>query len=188
MPGSGWTSFACAEKTPEPWNFAIGTPGLGAWKTSLSPSDVTTLGPKSKAGPSAKEPRTDLLPHELPLASFALSNPLKTLTISNTGWSTCAHMAGCRRTSTHLRALLTNPRLRHLTRRVHVLDRTRPTTKHTPRESPSARSATSRDTPRSSAKPPTTNAFIEARGSRSEERRVGKECCSRCRSRWSPYH
>ena len=23
---------------------------------------------------------------------------------------------------------------------------------------------------------------------RSEERRVGKECCSRCRSRWSPYH
>src|SRR3546814_11853627 len=23
---------------------------------------------------------------------------------------------------------------------------------------------------------------------RSEERRVGKECCSTCRSRWSPYH
>src|SRR3546814_14017376 len=23
---------------------------------------------------------------------------------------------------------------------------------------------------------------------RSEERRVGKECASRCRSRWSPYH
>jgi hypothetical protein len=23
---------------------------------------------------------------------------------------------------------------------------------------------------------------------RSEERRVGKECCVRCRSRWSPYH
>ena len=23
---------------------------------------------------------------------------------------------------------------------------------------------------------------------RSEERRVGKECNSRCRSRWSPYH
>src|SRR3546814_16641494 len=23
---------------------------------------------------------------------------------------------------------------------------------------------------------------------RSEERRVGKECVSRCRSRWSPYH
>ena len=23
---------------------------------------------------------------------------------------------------------------------------------------------------------------------RSEERRVGKECCERCRSRWSPYH
>src|SRR3546814_9263812 len=25
-------------------------------------------------------------------------------------------------------------------------------------------------------------------GSRSEERRVGKECGSTCRSRWSPYH
>ena len=23
---------------------------------------------------------------------------------------------------------------------------------------------------------------------RSEERRVGKECCVECRSRWSPYH
>src|SRR3546814_19358563 len=27
-----------------------------------------------------------------------------------------------------------------------------------------------------------------ARQQRSEERRVGKECVSRCRSRWSPYH
>src|SRR3546814_14415302 len=26
------------------------------------------------------------------------------------------------------------------------------------------------------------------RDSRSEERRVGKECVSTCRSRWSPYH
>ena len=25
-------------------------------------------------------------------------------------------------------------------------------------------------------------------GIRSEERRVGKECCGVCRSRWSPYH
>ena len=25
-------------------------------------------------------------------------------------------------------------------------------------------------------------------GARSEERRVGKECTSWCRSRWSPYH
>src|SRR3546814_17526811 len=32
-------------------------------------------------------------------------------------------------------------------------------------------------------------AFRFAVGSaRSEERRVGKECDSRCRSRWSPYH
>src|SRR3546814_1428045 len=28
----------------------------------------------------------------------------------------------------------------------------------------------------------------EAGKSRSEERRVGKECVSTCRSRWSPYH
>src|SRR3546814_7567668 len=28
---------------------------------------------------------------------------------------------------------------------------------------------------------------IAARGRRSEERRVGKECVSTCRSRWSPY-
>src|SRR3546814_2598096 len=27
-----------------------------------------------------------------------------------------------------------------------------------------------------------------AGGERSEERRVGKECVSTCRSRWSPYH
>src|SRR3546814_12408772 len=29
---------------------------------------------------------------------------------------------------------------------------------------------------------------IENQESRSEERRVGKECVSTCRSRWSPYH
>src|SRR3546814_1347598 len=28
----------------------------------------------------------------------------------------------------------------------------------------------------------------EAQTQRSEERRVGKECVSTCRSRWSPYH
>src|SRR3546814_12434860 len=28
----------------------------------------------------------------------------------------------------------------------------------------------------------------QARWTRSEERRVGKECVSTCRSRWSPYH
>src|SRR3546814_1693659 len=28
----------------------------------------------------------------------------------------------------------------------------------------------------------------EAKIARSEERRVGKECVSTCRSRWSPYH
>src|SRR3546814_20824556 len=30
--------------------------------------------------------------------------------------------------------------------------------------------------------------FIVYRQKRSEERRVGKECVSTCRSRWSPYH
>ena len=29
---------------------------------------------------------------------------------------------------------------------------------------------------------------ISSAGSRSEERRVGKECLAVCRSRWSPYH
>src|SRR3546814_15239489 len=29
---------------------------------------------------------------------------------------------------------------------------------------------------------------VKARFQRSEERRVGKECVSTCRSRWSPYH
>src|SRR3546814_8273060 len=31
-------------------------------------------------------------------------------------------------------------------------------------------------------------ALDEVRDQRSEERRVGKECVSTCRSRWSPYH
>src|SRR3546814_17378230 len=30
--------------------------------------------------------------------------------------------------------------------------------------------------------------FAHLRGRRSEKRRVGKECVSTCRSRWSPYH
>ena len=29
---------------------------------------------------------------------------------------------------------------------------------------------------------------LELQPKRSEERRVGKECCTPCRSRWSPYH
>src|SRR3546814_3744579 len=32
------------------------------------------------------------------------------------------------------------------------------------------------------------DAIIEFDPDRSEERRVGKECVSTCRSRWSPYH
>src|SRR3546814_12649910 len=33
-----------------------------------------------------------------------------------------------------------------------------------------------------------TSAMLRAETLRSEERRVGKECVSTCRSRWSPYH
>ena len=33
-----------------------------------------------------------------------------------------------------------------------------------------------------------TIALTDIRAVRSEERRVGKECVSLCRSRWSPYH
>ena len=32
------------------------------------------------------------------------------------------------------------------------------------------------------------NVSINYNGTRSEERRVGKECLRLCRSRWSPYH
>ena len=32
------------------------------------------------------------------------------------------------------------------------------------------------------------DACTEVNGTRSEERRVGKECLRLCRSRWSPYH
>ena len=32
------------------------------------------------------------------------------------------------------------------------------------------------------------NSKLELLFDRSEERRVGKECASMCRSRWSPYH
>src|SRR3546814_8911424 len=35
---------------------------------------------------------------------------------------------------------------------------------------------------------PTDPAKIQVGRLRSEERRVGKECVSTCRSRWSPYH
>src|SRR3546814_13226166 len=33
-----------------------------------------------------------------------------------------------------------------------------------------------------------TNTLSQSLARRSEERRVGKECVSTCRSRWSPYH
>src|SRR3546814_2654618 len=33
-----------------------------------------------------------------------------------------------------------------------------------------------------------TGSVYASYGKRSEERRVGKECVSTCRSRWSPYH
>src|SRR3546814_12091656 len=33
-----------------------------------------------------------------------------------------------------------------------------------------------------------TGWLLDSASARSEERRVGKECVSTCRSRWSPYH
>src|SRR3546814_4449894 len=38
------------------------------------------------------------------------------------------------------------------------------------------------------ARAPSGNPALQQRAARSEERRVGKECVSTCRSRWSPYH
>src|SRR3546814_6921851 len=35
---------------------------------------------------------------------------------------------------------------------------------------------------------PRSDDLVDYTASRSEERRVGKECVSTCRSRWSPYH
>src|SRR3546814_14436671 len=35
---------------------------------------------------------------------------------------------------------------------------------------------------------PANPLLVSVRSGRSEERRVGKECVSQCRSRWSPYH
>src|SRR3546814_1872125 len=35
---------------------------------------------------------------------------------------------------------------------------------------------------------PTAESIVALTFARSEERRVGKECVSTCRSRWSPYH
>src|SRR3546814_19774803 len=35
---------------------------------------------------------------------------------------------------------------------------------------------------------PDARSGTDSSGRRSEERRVGKECVSTCRSRWSPYH
>src|SRR3546814_9783236 len=34
----------------------------------------------------------------------------------------------------------------------------------------------------------TQRSIVASTGSRSDERRVGKECVSTCRSRWPPYH
>src|SRR3546814_14503189 len=42
--------------------------------------------------------------------------------------------------------------------------------------------------PRPPARRSPRHSPCRARESRSEERRVGKECVSTCRSRWSPYH
>src|SRR3546814_7513217 len=39
-----------------------------------------------------------------------------------------------------------------------------------------------------SADASTRTALAEADTARSEERRVGRECVSTCRSRWAPYH
>src|SRR3546814_13380119 len=53
----------------------------------------------------------------------------------------------------------------------------------------------SRDLGAVSSPPPLSLRYLPLRyatfsraASRSEERRVGKECVSKCRSRWSPYH
>src|SRR3546814_6019113 len=57
----------------------------------------------------------------------------------------------------------------------------RPAPKRSPAARPGQADPASHTTPR--RPDPSTRT-----GDRSEERRVGKECVSTCRSRWSPYH
>src|SRR3546814_15144047 len=56
---------------------------------------------------------------------------------------------------------------------------------HAVKPSPRARSATH---PSSTPQVPARRTSRGMVDTRSEERRVGKECVSTCRSRWSPYH
>src|SRR3546814_5669529 len=50
------------------------------------------------------------------------------------------------------------------------------------------RSAAFRRSGRLPISPPRSGKCLASKRLRSEERRVGKECVSTCRSRWSPYH
>src|SRR3546814_17855355 len=54
--------------------------------------------------------------------------------------------------------------------------------------SQATRLLSSADASRSVASLPSTLLKPRSKASRSEERRVGKECVSTCRYRWSPYH
>ena len=68
--------------------------------------------------------------------------------------------------------------------RVTVIGRTEPTLRETADTAPGEVDSAVLDVADGSA----VGTFFGGLERRSEERRVGKECSSPCRSRWSPYH
>src|SRR3546814_13366982 len=65
--------------------------------------------------------------------------------------------------------------------------RQRGTSHRSAASSSSVRASTQRRPPSASSSSFQTGALVLTQSIRSEERRVGKECVSTCRSRWSPY-
>ena len=139
---------------------------------------LTTTGGELQASRSravrriAPEPRT-LNGHRRPSSRSKQHHhrngaPIKDLTTFD--HQTCRSRETAREPPTYLRA----PR-RRWRRRHHVDKRARGRRLHQPRPTPPPCRAHRRTTNRSSS-------------TRSDERRVGKECTSWCRSRWSPYH
>src|SRR3546814_4974827 len=74
-----------------------------------------------------------------------------------------------------------------------TLETAQPALRHVSTDTPPAAEAAIRDLRQTSRALRSVTEKIEDQGAgallkRSEERRVGKECVSTCRSRWSPYH
>src|SRR3546814_19762670 len=73
-------------------------------------------------------------------------------------------------------------------REIHSLARPMDQVRPTPTAMPPKATHRKLSAASASEKVPVRAAAMAKRRHRSEERRVGKECVSTCRSRWSPYH